>query len=325
MSAGHGPNIGHGFVKYVVIDQTGKELPPVIFPAQISRAGHVSGALYKVATVYVNGQQWWTGDDATLAGQIETKLSQERLHDQTFIPALLQGALARLGYLNGSSSGACVTGLPATWAQDAVKAKQLGALLKAGYPNFTRVKVIAEPLGLIYSQLLDNNGDIAGDPMLLQGRIAVVDIGHLTVDTAIINKMFPEPDGLNTFHLGTSGPLGKIRASLSSYFDRDLSMVEVDQAVRNGVLRVAGHHERLSDGWDAPLVANGRAIADRLTDIWSSGRQFDAILIGGGGAELPALRTAIEARFRHARAVADPQIAIARGYARLARRIGGPQ
>ncbi|NJO82358.1 MAG: hypothetical protein HC828_05770 [Blastochloris sp.] len=35
-NSGHGPNIGHGYVKYVVIDSHGQELPPLIFPAMIS-------------------------------------------------------------------------------------------------------------------------------------------------------------------------------------------------------------------------------------------------------------------------------------------------
>jgi hypothetical protein len=67
-SAGHGPNIGHGYVKYVVIDKEGNELPPVVFPAMISRAGRsVAGAIARVDTVSAGGAQWWTGEDALLA------------------------------------------------------------------------------------------------------------------------------------------------------------------------------------------------------------------------------------------------------------------
>ena len=39
MSAGHGPNLGHGYVKYIIIDGHGRELAPIIFPAQIARRG----------------------------------------------------------------------------------------------------------------------------------------------------------------------------------------------------------------------------------------------------------------------------------------------
>ncbi|MBC8075112.1 MAG: hypothetical protein H7Y32_03475, partial [Chloroflexales bacterium] len=81
-SAGHGPNIGHGYVKYVVIDRQGNELPPVIFPAMIGRAARsVVGALARAETVSSGGAQWWVGEDALLAPSPLTILAQERLSD----------------------------------------------------------------------------------------------------------------------------------------------------------------------------------------------------------------------------------------------------
>jgi hypothetical protein len=67
-SAGHGPNIGHGYVKYVIIAKDGTELPPAIFPAMIGRASRgVVGAIEKAETINHAGSQWWTGEDALLA------------------------------------------------------------------------------------------------------------------------------------------------------------------------------------------------------------------------------------------------------------------
>ena len=70
------------------------------------------------------------------------------------------------------------------------------------------------------------------------------------------------------------------------------------------------------------LRENGQSIAMRLAEAWGKGNQFSSILIGGGGAELPALVEAITATFKHARVVPDPQLAVALGYARLARYVG---
>lgn len=321
MTAGHGPNLGHGYTKYVVIDHVGIELPPVIFPAVTARAGRqVSGALVRTETTEVNGESWWVGEDALLSPNPLTLLAQERLRDPAFIPALLRAALHRLGNLNGSADGACVTGLPATWAADPAKARQLGDRLRAATSQYRSIRVIAEPLGLIYSALLDNHGEIVGDAALCGGTIAVADLGHHTVDTAIIRQLAAVPSGLNTFTLGTARPLREIRAQLSATFERELTLYETDLVVRAGIFSAAGKVRPLPLAWDQPLRENGAAIAARLVEEWGSGAQFDAILLGGGGAEEPRLVAAIQTRFPHAVVVERPQTAIARGYARLARR-----
>jgi len=323
MSAGHGPNIGHGFVKYIIIDEHGTELEPVIFPALLATAMRgVSGAIARAATVELAGKHWWVGDDALLAASPRTLLAQDRLQDTVFIPALLRGALDRFGALNGAGTGVCVTGLPATWAGDADHARRLGERLRAATPTYRSIRVIPEPLGLVYAALLDNAGQIVGDPALQTGQVAVVDLGHHTVDVAVIQRMIPVGHALDTYQLGTARPLQQIRAHLSTTFERDLTLYETDQAVRRGSLMVAGQPRALPSGWDRPLLQNGEALVTRLVEAWGRGTQFDAILIGGGGAELEPLVTAIQQQFRHAQVVAQPQTAIARGYARLARRLG---
>jgi len=50
--AGQGPNIGHGYVKYVIIDREGVEHKPVIFPAIVGRAARtVTGTIARAETV----------------------------------------------------------------------------------------------------------------------------------------------------------------------------------------------------------------------------------------------------------------------------------
>ena len=82
---GHGPNLGHGWVKYVVIDQEGNELEPVIYPAQLARAQRkVAGALDHLSAVEFGGDYWWVGEDAAHAQPL-TMLGQERLHHPSFV------------------------------------------------------------------------------------------------------------------------------------------------------------------------------------------------------------------------------------------------
>jgi plasmid segregation protein ParM len=252
-------------------------------------------------------------------------LSQERLQDPAFLPALLKGALQRLGQLASFDPAFCVSGLPATWAIDTDKARALGARLREGNAAYSAVRVIPEPLGVIYAQLLDTHGQLVGPEALRLGRVAVVDLGHHTADLAIVNRLVVEPASLQTFALGTARPLGELRARLGAAFERDLSMAEVDQVARSGEIMVAGQRYGLPDGWDRPLRENAAAIVAKLAEAWGSGGSLDAILIGGGGAAMPQLAEAILGRFRHAMVVDEPQLAVARGYARLARKLAQEQ
>jgi molecular chaperone DnaK (HSP70) len=182
------------------------------------------------------------------------------------------------------------------------------------------VRVIAEPLGIVYAMLLDNDGAIVGDEVLQRGRVAVIDLGHHTLDIAVMQRMVPEPDSLATYQLGMARPLHSLQQRLAARYDlRELSLFAVDEAVRTGSLRVGAVREALPSGWDAPLRENARSILKHLEEVWGSGRQFDAILVGGGGAEVPVLAEAIQGRFKHAQVLADGQMAVALGYARLGR------
>lgn len=320
----HGANFGHGYTKYVYIDDAGRE-HTVIFPSMIGQARPgVAGALGELPTVHAGGAEWWTGEDAQFAPSPLTILSQQRLHDPVFLPALVRGALERLTQqvpdLRDGASGFCVTGLPATWVADAEKRQALGARLREGHSGYARIRAIAEPLGPIYAALLDTHGQIDGDPDLQTGQVGVVDLGQLTVDVAVVRQLMPVPASLQTFQLGMAEPLGQIRALLSSRFDRDFSLFEVDGIVRARAVTLRGRQHVLPPGWDRALIENGQSIAARLGEAWKGGGQLDAVIIAGGGAEVEPIVAAILGRFPHAEVLDDPQLAVAQGYARLARR-----
>jgi hypothetical protein len=321
--AGHGPNIGHGWVKYLIIDGQGRELPPVVFPALIARAqGRVAGALRQVRTAVVGGERWWVGDDALLSASPLTLLAQERLTDPSYIPALLTGALQRLGALNGAATGFCVTGLPATWAQDRTKAQALAQRLREATDAYRTIRVIAEPLGLVYSVLLDNAGDLAGAPEWQAHDVLAVDGGQHTLDIARLQRLAVMPDALDTAQLGMAGPLGRIRTRLNEHFEVELSLLEVDQAVRAGTLLVSGTARSLPRGWDRPLVEHGELIVRRLIERIGSGARLAGMVLGGGMFAERRIAEPVLQRFAGLAQVApDPQLAIARGYARLARRL----
>ncbi len=249
-SAGHGPNIGHGYVKYVIIDKQGNELAPIVFPAMIGRAARsVAGAISRVESIDHCGSQWWTGEEALLAPSPITILARERLVDPVFLPVLARGALQRFG--NGKDAaccvpagGSCVTGLPATRAADTDKAKLLGEHLRTAHAGYGGIRVIPEPLGLVYAAALDNHGQVAGDPALLSGSVGVVDPGHHTVDVAVLRKLVPVPTSLDTYALGTARPLQQIRAQLSATFERESIRTLIRRIARADARQASAQHRR---------------------------------------------------------------------------------
>ncbi len=161
--SGHGVNPGHGYTKYVEVKGDG-ESSAIVFPSLIAPAGErVPGALRTIEPVHIGEQKWWVGEDALFTANPRSDLSQSRLDDPVFIPALVRKAWQKLTYDN-APRGYYVSGLPADWAADMEQCKRLAKCLRyAGVHKDDRIRIIAEPLGLIYSLLLDQHGGRTDD------------------------------------------------------------------------------------------------------------------------------------------------------------------
>lgn len=316
-----GINAGHGYTKIagITIDNWIVEAQ---LPSQLSPASAVvTGAIATRRPIYVGGQGFWVGLDVSGANP-RTDLTQGRLDDPVFIPALVRKGWALLGSEIAPKAN-YVSCLPASWALNKdLCGKLAGKLRYAGVDRDDPIRIIPEPLGLAYDLMLDP----AGNPSALfatleRGTVLVVDIGHNTLDLITLDRLIPLADSLQSYPLGTSGALNTIRARLSAQHDRAFSVYETDQAIRSGSVVVAGQNRDLYGGWDEPIKALALDMVATLATTIKSGAQFDAILIGGGGAALELLTSAIRDRYAHGVVVEEPQGAIARGCAKLGSRL----
>lgn len=313
-----GINVGHGYTKLYSFGAAGVQ--SYSMPSLIAEARQTRDDLVKVETVRIGQQAFWVGTDAARAAA-RPAFTQDRLYDPTYIPALVKAGLRRLGRPELELYDALVvTGLPATWATVREHAQAVAERLRAGaHPiPLGKVRVIAEPVGCVYAAMLTDSGEIVDD-VYRRGSVAVVDLGHGTVDTAVVTQLVTDQASLTTYQLGTVRPLTQLQQWLSGRTEVDFALHQVEGAVRTGQIHLAGRDEPLPDGWERPFAENGRLIAAKLEQSWGKGRQFDAIVLGGGGAEIPLLVAAIRDRFPHAAVIAEPQLAIARGYARYGR------
>ncbi|HEU4322407.1 MAG TPA: ParM/StbA family protein, partial [Roseiflexaceae bacterium] len=226
---------------------------------------------------------------------------------------------AELGEPNADVYG--VSGLPGSWADDAELGKHLYNRLKDGLPGvFSKILVIAEPEALALSQLLDSDGNETGDPKYRDGRGLVVDLGSHTDDGSIIDKRRKVRGSTRTYQTGMVAALTQIKNLLSAKFDRTFSLHETDLAVREGIVRIGGGRTApLPNHWDAPINELADQAALNLRADYGNGSDLDFVLLGGGGALQPRKVAAIQRLYPFAQVVDDPQMAIARGYARLAR------
>ena len=88
--------------------------------------------------------------------------------------------------------------------------------------------------------------------------MAVIDLGHNTVDVATLYRMVPEPQGLATYQLGTVHPLYAVQQKVTARFELEKPLCEIDQAI-----------------WAAEMALQ-RAVQEALPVVMHDGRMDGA-------------------------------------------------
>jgi hypothetical protein len=228
-----------------------------------------------------------------------------------------------MGLSETSKGGLCVTGLPGSWAEDEALCHRLYTQLRDTLPGYyAKVRVIAEQEALAFCVMLDSNGELSGDPRYRDGRGLALDLGHHTDDAGKLDRARRVKGSFRTYPTGTARALTQIKNQLIAVFDRDFAIHEVDRAIREGFVRLGGGRRApLPAHWDRPLIENAELLANNLQADYGTGNDLDYLLLGGGAALQEIKVDAIKTLYPFAEVVDDPQFAIARGYARLARRL----
>jgi hypothetical protein len=97
-----------------------------------------------------------------------------------------------------------------------------------------------------------------------------------------------------------------------------LSMLQVDQAIRNGGMNFDGGWWSIPNDWTSEFVRLGEEVIARLREVWGAGKDINVMIAAGGGAAIPPLIETIQQAYPRLRVAEDPQYEISLGYARRA-------
>lgn len=306
-----GLQIGHGHVKIATTAGRSAVFPAVAAPAPASDFTGL-GAARQIITI--DGSSWLVGDDALsfAPGRLVSILDRTRYRSPSFV-ALARHALARVAPANAGPL-AITTGCPAAWFADSATRGELEtAILMAAEPwGLAVVNIAPEPAGPFYAHVFES-GQL--DLARTRGAVGVVDLGYRDVNVALFNEA--RYVGGESVPGGTAEGLKEAKRLISAVYGIELSLHQVDQAVRDGLVLVDGLARDLPAGVEQALVGSLDTVIATARSLWpNGGRGLRAVLLAGGGAVV--LGAALRKAFPQALVLPEPQLAGVRGFAAAA-------
>jgi plasmid segregation protein ParM len=306
-----GLQIGHGHVKAAAATGRVATFPAVAAPAPVADFAGL-GAARQVVTL--DDSAWLVGRDALdfAPGRLVSILDRSRYRSPSFV-ALARHALAQVAPREAGPL-AVMTGCPAAWFADSATRSDLeAAILDAAAPwGHAVVTVAPEPAGPFYAHIFESG---VLDVSRTRGAVGVIDLGYRDVNVASFSE--------GRYVAGESVPGGlaeglkECKRLISAGYGLELSLHQVDQAVREGVVIVEGQPCKLPPGTEAALAGGlDTVIATARSLFPNGGRGLRALLLAGGGAAV--LGAALRRTFPQAQVLREPQLAGARGFAAAA-------
>lgn len=306
-----GLQIGHGHVKVASVAGRSAVFPAVAAPAPAADFAGL-GAARQVVALEDDGGAWLVGRDALdfAPGRLVSILDRSRYRSPSFV------ALARhaLGQVASAGPLAIMTGCPAAWFADGSARADLEAAIRAAAApwGLVAVTVAPEAAGAFYAHVFER-GQL--DVSRTRGAVGVIDCGYRDVNVASFSE--GRYVGGESVPGGLAEGLRECKRLIAASYGIELSLHEVDQAVREGVVLVEGQARPLPVGVAAALAGGLDTVVATGRSLWpNGGRGLRALLLAGGGAVV--LGAALKRSFPQALALPEPQLAGARGFAAAA-------
>ena len=321
-----GLDIGYGVVKAVT------DRAAIAFPSVMGHAHEIKFQQETIQQKYPGDRisddegEWFVGDLALAQlppGEL-LRLRGRTANEKTMGNAFrLRLAKVAIGKLVRGMWGRDVvhlrlsTGLPVDHMRDADELKEslLGQHIITTdsceiIANITEVRVMPQPYGSIYSQMLTPDGDINVHHTYM--RTGVCDVGTYTVDIALDDDgEFVDAES-GSVEGGVYTAQERIAAMLERDYREKMPYKIIEQVLRTGIFTASGNPVDYSDEVEEALAPLRSATLGLMSEKWQRGTTVDVIYLSGGGAEL-VYEQVVDA-YPQTKLVAHAQMANARGY-----------
>jgi plasmid segregation protein ParM len=317
-------DIGYGYTKGVGSGDLRFSFPSVIGNAEeITFNTNLIGD-QATPVVHYGGRRFFYGEHALLQSRLRTAIfDRSRTHDETY-RLLFASALAELAqqYPDGATLNV-VTGLPVGFFSDrhdaviSLEGKYRLQLEDAVTFDVEQVFVVPQPFGSLFRELLNEDGALSNVD-IEQGRVAVVDVGTYTTDFIVADALRYVQRFSNSIPIGWSAVLNNVQQELSSRYRLDLTLHEVDKAIRSGRARVKGELINLEPMLRPAISELEAVLVAKARDLWGEGATLDIMLITGGAAQ--HVGGVLQQAYPQTRLLSDAFWANAEGFYRFGQR-----
>ena len=246
--------------------------------------------------VEYDGRRLFMGDIARKQGTAMVTLSPERFAGIEGM-ALMFASLALLADSKDETVN-LVTGLPvsdfSTKREGYEKAllgrheirllKPDGGLLEYYRINVAAVKVLPQPAGSFFHQLLDAHGQLI-NRYLAAGNVGILDIGANTIDLARFDKLdFIDDESESFSDLGMFEVFKALSRLIKETLGIEIRPAELEPYVKTGAIPFKGEMRSIITEKKQVYMQQAEKIVSRALNVWRDAWQLNRIFITGGGA-----------------------------------------
>lgn len=188
--------------------------------------------------------------------------------------------------------------------------------------NIERVRVIPQPFGSLYSQLLDRTGEpVKGD--MARRKYGVIDVGFKTSDYVIAHNTRYVERGSRSSENGISAAYKVVADTIADEFDIDVELFRLNEWIKSGTIKLRDKHYDLGPIKEQTFKLLAERIATDVEVLWQRDWDCESVLVtGGGGADLyPYLKDLITNDTALIEGAEDQRLCNVMGYWRYGRHI----